>query len=83
MSNILIIKHGSLGDIAQACGAIHDISENHKDDEVHLLTTKPYFELFKKPCLLKNNLRSDPIELSNLIPISSTISSTSGTSMKT
>ena len=48
MSNILIIKHGSLGDIAQACGAIQDISENHKSDEVHLLTTKPFFELFKK-----------------------------------
>jgi len=48
MSNILIIKHGSLGDIAQACGAIQDISENHKDDEVYLLTTKPYFDLFKK-----------------------------------
>jgi len=27
MSNILVIKHGSLGDIAQACGAIQDISE--------------------------------------------------------
>ena len=52
MSNILIIKHGSLGDIAQACGAIQDISENHKDDQIHLLTTKPYFELFKKnPCI--------------------------------
>ena len=48
MSNILIIKHGSLGDIAQACGAIQDISENHKHDEVYLLTTKPYFDLFKK-----------------------------------
>ena len=48
MSNILIIKHGSLGDIAQACGAIQDISENHKGDQIHLLTTKPYFELFKK-----------------------------------
>ena len=48
MSNILIIKHGSLGDIAQACGAIQDISENHKGDEIYLLTTKPYFNLFKK-----------------------------------
>ncbi len=48
MSNILIIKHGSLGDIAQACGAIQDISENHKNDQIYLLTTKPYFELFKK-----------------------------------
>ena len=48
MSNILIIKHGSLGDIAQACGAIQDISEKHKEDEIYLLTTKPYFDLFKK-----------------------------------
>tara|TARA_B100001057_G_scaffold469384_1_gene529662 strand:- start:267 stop:1214 length:948 start_codon:yes stop_codon:yes gene_type:complete len=48
MSNILIIKHGSLGDIAQASGVIQDISENHKNDIIHLLTTKPYLELFKK-----------------------------------
>ena len=48
MSNILIIKHGSLGDIAQACGAIQDILENHIKDEVYLLTTKPYIDLFKK-----------------------------------
>ena len=48
MSNILIIKHGSLGDIAQASGAIQDISDNHKDDQIYLLTTKPYFDLFKK-----------------------------------
>ena len=39
MSNILIIKHGSLGDIAQASGAIQDISENHKNDRIYLLTT--------------------------------------------
>ena len=48
MSNILIIKHGSLGDIAQASGAIQDIFENHKNDQIFLLTTKPYFNLFKK-----------------------------------
>ena len=48
MSNILIIKHGSLGDIAQASGAIQDISENHKSHNLYLLTTKPYFDLFKK-----------------------------------
>ena len=54
MSNILVIKHGSLGDIAQACGAIQDISENHKDDQIHILTTKPYFELFKKNSFVHN-----------------------------
>ena len=48
MSNILIIKHGSLGDIAQASGAIQDISDNHKEEKIYLLTTLPYFNLFKK-----------------------------------
>ena len=48
MSNILIIKHGSLGDIAQASGAIQDIFENHPNNKIFLLTTKPYFELFRK-----------------------------------
>ena len=36
MSNILIIKHGSLGDIAQASGAIQDIFMNHKNDKIHI-----------------------------------------------
>ena len=48
MSNILIIKHGSLGDIAQACGAIQDIFEHHKNDKIYLLTTKNYVDLFLK-----------------------------------
>ena len=48
MSNILVIKHGSLGDIAQASGVIQDIFQNHKEDKIYLLTTKPYFDLFKK-----------------------------------
>ena len=46
MSNILIIKHGSLGDIAQISGAIQDIKENHSEDKVFMLTTSPYEELF-------------------------------------
>ena len=48
MSNILIIKHGSLGDIAQASGAIQDISNNHPNDELYILSTKPYCDLLKK-----------------------------------
>ena len=46
MSNILIIKHGSLGDIAQASGAIQDINKAHKEDQIYLLTTKQYVDLF-------------------------------------
>ena len=48
MSNILIIKHGSLGDIAQISGAIQDIKENHQQDKVFLLTTSSYENLFNK-----------------------------------
>jgi len=67
MSNILIIKHGSLGDIAQACGAIQDISENHKGDEIHLLTTKPYFDLFKKNPHISNVILDKRLSRFNLI----------------
>ena len=42
MSNILIIKLGSLGDLIQANGAIKDIKENFSENKVFLLTTSPY-----------------------------------------
>ena len=67
MSNILIIKHGSLGDIAQACGAIQDISEHHKADKIHLLTTKPYFDLFKKNPHISNVILDKRLPRFNLI----------------
>ena len=67
MSNILIIKHGSLGDIAQACGVIQDISEHHKEDQIHVLTTKPYFELFKKNPLVHNVILDRRLSRFNLI----------------
>ena len=67
MSNILIIKHGSLGDIAQASGAIQDISENHKDDQIYLLTTKPYFDLFKKNSFIHEVILDKRLPRYNLI----------------
>jgi ADP-heptose:LPS heptosyltransferase len=67
MSNILIIKHGSLGDIAQACGAIQDISENHSQDQIHILTTKPYFELFRKNPFIHNVILDKRLSRFNLI----------------
>jgi len=67
MSNILIIKHGSLGDIAQACGAIQDISEYHKNDQIHLLTTKAYFDLFKKNPFIHDVILDKRLSKFNLI----------------
>jgi len=45
MSNILIIKHGSLGDLIQANGAMKDIKQSFPNDKVLLLTTSPYANL--------------------------------------
>ena len=67
MSNILIIKHGSLGDIAQASGAIQDISENHKNDKIYLLTTKPYLELFRRNPFIQDVILDKRLPKYNLI----------------
>tara|TARA_B100001057_G_scaffold496209_1_gene597070 strand:- start:707 stop:1648 length:942 start_codon:yes stop_codon:yes gene_type:complete len=67
MSNILIIKHGSLGDIAQASGAIQDISENCKHDHIYILTTKAYLELFKKNPFIHDVILDKRLPRYNLI----------------
>ncbi len=67
MSNILIIKHGSLGDIAQASGAIQDIFENNKTSKIHILTTAPYIELFKKNPFIHNTILDKRLSRFNLI----------------
>ncbi|MBT4414732.1 MAG: glycosyltransferase family 9 protein [Flavobacteriaceae bacterium] len=67
MTNILIIKLGSLGDIVQCSGAIQDISENHKNDQIHLMTTKPYFDLLKKNPHISNVILDKRLPRYNLI----------------
>ncbi len=49
MSNILIIKHGSLGDLIQANGAIKDIKNFYQNRKVFLLTSEPY-AIFMSEC---------------------------------
>ena len=49
MSNILIIKHGSLGDLIQANGAIKDIKNFYKNRKIFLLTSQPY-AIFMSEC---------------------------------
>jgi len=47
MSNILIIKLGSLGDVVQISGALRDIREHHQNDKITILTTTKYLNLFQ------------------------------------
>ena len=49
MSNILIIKHGSLGDLIQCNGAMKDIKKFYPNRKVFLLTTQPY-SIFMSEC---------------------------------
>ncbi len=48
MSNILIIKLGSLGDISQISGVLKDIRETYNDKKIFILTTLSYVELLSK-----------------------------------
>ncbi len=58
MSNILIIKHGSLGDLIQSNGAMKDIKESFPNDTVLLLTTPPYVN-FMSNCPYLNGVLID------------------------
>ena len=48
MSNILIIKHGSLGDIVQISGVLRDIKETHGDKKIFILTTMAYVDFLSR-----------------------------------
>ena len=45
---ILIIKHGSLGDVINATSVITAISKKFSNSKIDILTSKPYFSFFKK-----------------------------------
>ena len=48
MSNILIIKHGSLGDIVQISGVLQDIRETQQGNKIFILTTIQYVDLLSR-----------------------------------
>ena len=48
MSNILIIKHGSLGDIVQISGVLKDIRDANQNKRIFILTTSPYVEILSR-----------------------------------
>lgn len=47
MSNILVIKHGALGDIVQATASFAAIRNHHAHDHIVLMTTRPYAKLLE------------------------------------
>ena len=78
MSNILIIKHGSLGDIVQISGAIKDIKENHIKEKVYILTTPQYANLFAKCPFLDGVLLDTRAPMWNLFYLSKLLKEING-----
>ena len=48
MKKILVIKHGSLGDIIMAIPAMISIRKKHPNALIHLITEKKYISLLAK-----------------------------------
>lgn len=46
MKNILVIKHGALGDVVQISGVLQDIRRHYHDRNIVILTTKAFQKLF-------------------------------------
>ena len=47
-NKILVIKHGSFGDIIQINGCLRDIRENYIDNEIYILTTPAFRSYFER-----------------------------------
>ena len=48
MKKILLIKHGSLGDIISSTSAMHDIRKHYINDKLIILTTQEYRSFFEQ-----------------------------------
>ena len=66
MSNILIIKLGSLGDVVQISGALRDIREHHKNAKITILTTSKYLNLFRDCPYIDNCLEDERLPRYNI-----------------
>jgi len=59
MKNILVIKHGSLGDIVQVSGVLKDLKNSFTEHKISLLTTPLYKELMSKCPYIDNIILDD------------------------
>ena len=59
MNRILIIKHGSLGDIIFALPVMLSIHSHYKDHTIDILTEKKYFNFLKKSNYFTNYIGDD------------------------
>ena len=56
MKKILLIKHGSLGDIISSTSAIYDIRNHYRKDKLIILTMQRYKSFFEESCFFDDIL---------------------------
>ena len=56
MRNILLIKHGSLGDIISSTSAIKSLRDHYKESSITIMTSKNYIPFFQKSKLCDNTI---------------------------
>lgn len=59
MKKILIIKHGSLGDIVSATSVLHDIKVHYKSHKIFILSSKKYKNFFEESDFIDEILIDD------------------------
>ena len=62
MKKILIIKHGSLGDIIFSLPIIHSIKKHFFNKEIELLTEEKYFSFFKNSKYFNNLIEDNRVK---------------------
>ncbi|MBT4182519.1 MAG: lipopolysaccharide heptosyltransferase family protein, partial [Nitrosomonadales bacterium] len=65
--NILIIKHGALGDLIQADGIIKSIRSKHKNAKITLVTSKKFIDLMSMCPYIDSLLIDDRPSFFNII----------------
>ena len=69
MKKILIIKHGSLGDIISSTSAIKPIRDFYKKSFISILTSKNYSDFFKKSNFSDEVIKDDRLGFFNSLKI--------------
>ena len=69
MQKILIIKHGSLGDIVSSTSAIKPIRDHYKNSLITLLTSKNYVSFFSNSHIFNSVLQDDRKGFFNFIKV--------------
>ena len=67
--NILIIKHGALGDLIQADGIIKSIRYEHKNAKLFLLTSKKFINLMEMCPYIDDQLIDNRYSLFNILSL--------------